>query len=120
MEKITYPDDVTLFLDESRGTDIPRDFAILINKDLIIDREKWLPELDFLMKYDPYHDFYWETWDQILNHLKIKIGHRTYFFTLQRFPDLSGNWRQNTDFFGADFADSIHEDKGREISIATN
>ncbi len=80
MEKITYPDDVTLFLDESRGTDIPRDFAILINKDLIIDREKWLPELDFLMKYDPYHDFYWETWDQILNHLKIKIGHRTYFF----------------------------------------
>ena len=75
-----YPDDVTLYLSEDRGIYIPRDFAESINRECIIDREKWEVELDFLIKYDTKKDFYWETWQNILDHLKIKIGRRTYFF----------------------------------------
>ena len=79
--KITnYLDDVTLFLDDSRGIYLPRDFAESINRELIVDREKWENELDFLIKYDTNKDFYWETWQNVLDGLKVKIGRRTYFF----------------------------------------
>lgn len=80
--KITnYPDDVTLFLDDSRGIYIPRDFAESINRECIINREKWENELDFLIKYDTNKDFYWETWQNILDNMRVRIGRRTYFFS---------------------------------------
>ena len=47
MEKIAYPDDVTLFLDGCRGVYIPKNFAEEIKREYIIDREKWENDLDF-------------------------------------------------------------------------
>jgi hypothetical protein len=80
MEKIAYPDDVTLYLSEDRGVYISKVFAEVIRNENIINRKEFEKDLNFLKKYDTKKDFYWETWDQILNHLKIKIGRRTYFF----------------------------------------
>ena len=80
MEKITYPDDVTLFLDEWRGIHIPKNFAEGIKRECIIDREKWEVELDFLAKASLETEGYWETWQSVLDDLKVKIGRRTYFF----------------------------------------
>ena len=82
--KITnYPDDVTLFLDNSRGIYIPKVFAENINRELIVDRVSWSwdHELDFLIKYDTNKDFYWETWQNILDNMRVRIGRRTYFFS---------------------------------------
>ena len=75
-----YPDDVTLYLSEDRGIYIPRDFAESINRELIVDREKWEDDLDFLAKSGTGKDFYWETWQNVLDGLKVKFGRRTYFF----------------------------------------
>ena len=80
MEKIAYPDDVTLFLDECRGIYIPCDFAKSINREYIINREKWENDLDFLAKSGTEKDGYWDTWQDVLDQLKVKIGRRTYFF----------------------------------------
>ena len=80
MEKITYPDDVTLFLDECRGIYIPCDFAKSINREYIINREKWESDLDFLAKSETEKDGYWDIWQDVLDQLKVKIGRRTYFF----------------------------------------
>ena len=79
--KITnYPDDITLFLDDVRWIYLPRDFAKSINREYIINREKWENDLDFLAKSGTGKDGYWETWRDVLDGLKVKIGRRTYFF----------------------------------------
>lgn len=80
MEKIAYPDDITLFLDECRGISIPRDFAESLKREYIINREKWEDDLNFLAKSSLETDSYWETWQDVLDNLKVKIGRRTYFF----------------------------------------
>ena len=80
MKTTEYPDDITLFLDDTRGIYLPRDFAEVITSENIINRQEFDDDLDFLIKYDTTRDFYWETWQNILDHLKIKIGRRTYFF----------------------------------------
>ena len=80
MKTTKYPDDITLFLDDTRWIYLPRDFAESINREYIINREKWENDLDFLIKYDTNKDFYWETWQDVLDGLKVKIGRRTYFF----------------------------------------
>ena len=79
--KITkYPDDITLFLDDARGIYLPRDFAESINREYIINREKWENDLDFLARSAPESNFFWDTWQDVLDGLKVKIGRRTYFF----------------------------------------
>ena len=81
MQTITkYPEDITLFLDECRGIYIPCDFAKSLKREFIINREKFDEDLDFLARSAPESDFFWETWQYILDNLKVKIGRRTYFF----------------------------------------
>ena len=80
MQTTKYPEDITLFLDGCRGTYIPKNFSESIKREFIINREKWDHELDFLIKYDTNKDFYWETWESVLDNLKVKIGKRIYFF----------------------------------------
>ena len=80
MKTTKYPDDITLFLDDARGIYLPRDFAESINREYIINREKWENDLDFLAKSGTGKDGYWDTWQDVLDGLKVKIGRRTYFF----------------------------------------
>ena len=82
MQTITkYPEDITLFLDECRGIYIPCDFAKSLKREFIINREKWENDLDFLAKSGTEKDGYWDTWQDVLDGLKVKIGRRTYFFS---------------------------------------
>ena len=80
MKTTKYPDDITLFLDDTRWIYLPRDFAENINREYIINREKWENDLDFLAKSGTEKDGYWDTWQDVLDGLKVKIGRRTYFF----------------------------------------
>ena len=81
MKTITkYPNDITLFLDECRGIHIPCDFAKSIKREFIINRLEFDDDLDFLAKSGLETDGYWETWQDVLDNLKVKIGRRTYFF----------------------------------------
>ena len=62
MKTTKYPDDITLFLDDTRGIYLPRDFAESINREYIINREKWENDLDFIFNeifpfFIGFHDF---------------------------------------------------------------
>ena len=74
-----YPEDVVLFTDDAYGVYIPKHFAKALDRDYIVDREKWDEDLDFLIKYPIEKDGYWETWQDVLDNMRIKIGRRTYF-----------------------------------------
>ena len=76
-----YPDDVTLYISEDRGVYIPKVFAEVIRNENIINRQEFDDDLDFLIKYDTTKDFYWETWQNILDNMRVRIGRRTYFFS---------------------------------------
>ena len=80
MKTTKYPEDITLFLDDTRGIYIPCDFAKSLKREFIINREKFDEDLDFLARSAPESDFFWETWQDVLDGLKVKIGRRTYFF----------------------------------------
>ena len=77
---VKYPDDITLFFDDTHGIYIARDFAESIDRACIIKREKWESDLDFLARFETENDEYWDTWQYVLDLLKVKIGKRTYFF----------------------------------------
>jgi len=56
-------DAVSVFLDGSRGSNLPRDFI------RIADTEAWdgIHEMDIeALEFGPDHDGYWDTWDSVL------------------------------------------------------
>lgn len=74
----TKPDNVILLLSDARGIYIPRDFA----QDFNFDEDGWqgvsAEDRDTLS--DPNNDWYWDTWDTVLNnaHYTDKASGKVY------------------------------------------
>lgn len=67
----TIPTAVTLILSDARGVYIPRDFVTDGYNEVTIDHCKaWRIKLDdaAILAAGPDHEFYWETWDGVLNY----------------------------------------------------
>jgi hypothetical protein len=65
--------DMQLWLSDARGVYIPRDFAkCFIDRDTRdrhvkhVDAEYWAT-----LEYGPEHEYYWETWDSVLNNARV-------------------------------------------------
>ena len=65
------PDVVTLILSDTRGVYIPRDFVTDDYNELAVDHCKaWQikPDDASILASGPNHEYYWETWDDVLNY----------------------------------------------------
>jgi len=73
MKNKTIPDAVTLILSDARGVYIPRDFATDNYNEIAVDHcAAWgiSKEDASILASGPDHEFYWETWDDVLNYAK--------------------------------------------------
>lgn len=64
------PDAVTLILSDARGVYIPRDFVTDSYNEVAVDHCKaWQinPEDAEILASGPDHEYYWETWDDVLS-----------------------------------------------------
>lgn len=85
MKNKTIPDAVTLILSDARGVYIPRDFVTDNYNEIAGDHcAAWgiKPEDAEILASGPDHEFYWETWDDVLQNAKYtdKDGN-TYFLS---------------------------------------
>ena len=65
------PDAVTLILSDARGVYIPRDFVTDNYNEVAVDHcSAWgIKEEDVaILASGPDHEFYWETWDDVLDY----------------------------------------------------
>ena len=58
------PEGAELLLDDARGQYIPQNFAEIVKREWVegVDREQWA-----ILEAGPEHEWYWETWDEVLN-----------------------------------------------------
>lgn len=69
MKNKTIPDAVTLILSDARGVYIPRDFVTDNYNEIAVDHcAAWgiSKEDGEILASGPEHEFYWETWDDVL------------------------------------------------------
>lgn len=67
----TIPDAVTLILSDARGVYIPRDFVTdKYNEIIVVHCKAWgIKDEDAeILASGPDHEYYWETWDDVLNY----------------------------------------------------
>ena len=72
-----------LFLSDSRGVYIPRDFAESVRHELVenVTAEQW-----DVLQAGPDHEWYWDEWNSVLDNAVIDDGNRK--FTLYQDGDL--------------------------------
>lgn len=74
-------------LDSHRGIYIPRDFAEMISDTKYIkDYEKFKDDLETCK--NPDHEWYWESWQTILDNMKIDLKGEGKFYSLYQDGDL--------------------------------
>ena len=74
--------DIELILDSHRGIYIPRDFAESVDRKYIKDADKFAKDLDICL--NPNHEWYWESWNNILDNMQIDLmGNGTYYHLMQ-------------------------------------
>ena len=72
-----------LFLDSNRGVYIPQNFAEQVRHELVenVTAEQW-----DILQAGPDHEWYWETWERVLDYAVLDDGNRK--FTLYQDGDL--------------------------------
>lgn len=65
---MTNKPDMILFLSDARGIYIPKDFATGIKRQYVsgVSEEDWS-----VLEAGPDHEWYWETWDSVLNNATV-------------------------------------------------
>lgn len=60
----TFENDAILYADSNRGVYIPQHFAESVKRECIegVDSDDWA-----ILEFGPDHEWYWETWELVLN-----------------------------------------------------
>ena len=80
------PDAVTLILSDARGIYIPRDFVTDNYNEIAVDHCKaWRikPDDAAILASGPDHEFYWETWDDVLSNAQYTDEEGNKYFLSQ-------------------------------------
>lgn len=84
-------DTVILILSDARGIYIPRDFVTDAYNEIAHEHcDKWgIKQEDREILQNPEHEYYWETWDSVLNYAKYTADNGD-VYTLHQDGDLWG------------------------------